>query len=156
MVAAWSSSGSIRMLALEARSSGRNGRRDLSTAEGWGLTTEQPKARESTGGWAGGLAGPHSYACALSLPDSSCLTCSCRDVAAGGIPITPSVSHQSLCLFPRTSVPRPAPSFSDFSFLLILYKQRDPGLPKPLLTSLCTPPRAHASLSAGFHLRAES
>lgn len=27
MVAAWSSSGSIRMLALEARSSGRNGRR---------------------------------------------------------------------------------------------------------------------------------
>lgn len=34
MVAAWSSSGSIRMLALEARSSGKNGRRALRPVEG--------------------------------------------------------------------------------------------------------------------------
>lgn len=43
MVAAWSSSGSIRMLALEARSSGRNGRRGLRPAEGPGVTVELPR-----------------------------------------------------------------------------------------------------------------
>lgn len=109
MVAAWSSSGSIRMLALEARSSERNGRRALRPVEGRGVTEGTAKDRKrALAGWAGGLAGPHLPLCLhftppLTPPSPHCIpgALSCRHLVAGGIPITPSLSVP--LLFPVTS-----------------------------------------------------
>lgn len=56
MVVAWSSSGSIRMLALEARSSRRKGRKALRQVEGQGVT--------------GGGCRSHIYHSACTLPST--------------------------------------------------------------------------------------
>lgn len=64
MVAAWSSSGSIKMLALEARSSRKNGRRNLRPRRVRDGTAQERKRAPAS--WAGELRGP-IYPCVCTL-----------------------------------------------------------------------------------------